>query len=320
MLMGNSERTQPVASDDAAAKESERVESSDGAAAQATSKAAEAKLWTPYFILIVAIMFCSYVSFHGLNSGTSVYIERTGGTASFAGVLAALYSIVAGIIRMIVGPIIDRRGRTIVMSAGAASFTIGALIPGFLGSEPALVIGRILQGVGFGAITTSASTAAADVLPAARMGEGLGYYGLGNALAQSVGPAVALALVVLDPPQTLFLALAVAAMVVFLLTMLCNYERHPERLPEEASYRQQVESGAFIPGKGSTQPKPEKKETLAERFFEPHALPGAVPMVFVSAANGFSVFIAGVYGETLGIGNAGLSFTCAAVTMVLVRL
>ena len=69
------------------------------------------------------------------------------------------------------------------------------------------------------------------------MGEGLGYYGLGNALSLSVGPALALFLVAADPPETLFFALAGLSVVVFVLTLFCRYERHPARLPETASSR-----------------------------------------------------------------------------------
>ena len=80
------------------------------------------------------------------------------------------------------------------------------------------------------------------------MGEGLGYYGLGNALSLSVGPALALFLVAADPPETLFFALAGLSVVVFVLTLFCRYERHPARLPETASYRERLRAGAE--GKG----------------------------------------------------------------------
>ena len=43
-------------------------------------------------------------------------------------------------------------------------------------------------------------------------------------------------------------------------------------------------------------------------------------MMFMSAANGFSVFFAGLYGTSLGLANAGLYFTLSAASMVVVRL
>jgi predicted MFS family arabinose efflux permease len=55
------------------------------------------------------------------------------------------------------------------------------------------------------------------------------------------------------------------------------------------------------------------------RIFEPRALPGAVPMLFMSAAFGFAVSFAGLYGESLGIANAGVFYTCSAVSMIVIR-
>lgn len=271
-------------------------------------------VWNPAFVLVVAISFTSYLSFHGLNSGTTVYLSLVGGSTAFAGVLAALYSVAAGVARMALGPVIDRRGRAAVMSVGAASFFLGAVLAGLSQGGLALVAGRALQGVGFGAITTAAATAAADVLPESRMGEGLGYYGLGNALSLSVGPALALFLVAADPPETLFFALAGLSVVVFVLTLFCRYERHPARLPETASYRERLRAGAEGKGREAC------PERGVRRFFESRALCGALPMMFMSAANGFSVFFAGLYGTSLGLANAGLYFTLSAASMVVVRL
>ena len=53
-------------------------------------------VWNPAFVLVVAISFASCLSFHGLNSGTTVYLSLVGGSTAFADVLAALYSVAAG--------------------------------------------------------------------------------------------------------------------------------------------------------------------------------------------------------------------------------
>ena len=277
-------------------------------------KQKEAPVWTPYFFLIVLIMFTSYISFHGLNSGTSVYIDRTGGTAQFAGILASLYSISASIARFFMGPVIDEKGRAFIMRAGAVSFALGALLVALLPSDIMLIIGRILQGIGFGALTTSAAAAAADVLPKSRLGEGMSYYTLGNALAQSVGPAVGLFLVAMDPPEIMYFVLAIVAIIVFVLAVICKYEKDPSVLPETSSYRIRMEAEA-------AEDAPKKKETAKGimRYIEPRAMCGGFPMMFMASANCFSVFFAGLYGQSLGVINGGIYFTFSAVSMVAVR-
>lgn len=288
----------------------------------------------------------------GLNSSTSVYVALYGGTAAYAGVLAAVFSGAAAVVRLLSGPLIDGRGRRIVMLFGFAVLIVGTVGPLFTHDVAPFVVFRILQGAGFSAVTTASATAAADALPASRMGEGIGYYGLGQALSMSIGPALALALVSTDPPENLFVGVTAIAVVGLSMIFLCRYEKHPEMLPEEAVYRRRLEegeseaarTGAAEAGKESKQVEASeggkraeaaetttstaqsrmegrpKRESIASRIFEKRALPGTLPMIVLSPALGFVIFFVGLYGASLGVGNAGLFYTLSAVSMILVRL
>lgn len=297
----------------------------------------------------------------GLNSSTSVYVALYGGTAAYAGVLAAVFSGSAAVVRLLSGPLIDGRGRRIVMLFGFAVLIAGTVGPLFTHDVAPFVVFRILQGAGFSAVTTASATAAADALPASRMGEGIGYYGLGQALSMSVGPALALALVSTDPPENLFVGVTAIAVVGLSMIFLCRYEKHPEMLPKEAVYRRRLEEGGSeaartgaaeaaegdkrtetagaLEAAGRTgaaeaieaaetttsiaQSRMEgrpKRESIASRIFEKHALPGTLPMIVLSPALGFAIFFVGLYGASLGVGNAGLFYTLSAVSMILVRL
>ena len=185
----------------------------------------------------------------GLNSGTSVFIARMGGNTAFAGVLAAVFSAAAAAARIVCGPLVDRAGRLRVMVGGAALLLAGTLVPAGCSNDAVFVVCRIVQGVGFSAATTASATAAADVLPLSRLGEGIGYYGLGQALAMSVGPALALFLVNTDPAANLYLGLAVIAALGLVLAALCRYERNPSRLPATAAYRRLYEEAMTRPAR-----------------------------------------------------------------------
>ena len=136
------------------------------------------------------------------------------------------------------------------------------------------------------------------------------------------------------------------------MIFLCRYEKHPEMLPKEAVYRRRLEEGeseavrteAAEAGKESKQVEAReggkrteaaetttstaqsrmegrpKRESIASRIFEKHALPGTLPMIVLSPALGFAIFFVGLYGASLGVGNAGLFYTLSAVSMILVRL
>lgn len=276
------------------------------------------QLWSTTFVLVVVSTLCCFMVGQGLNSSTSVYVALYGGTAAYAGVLAAVFSGAAAVVRLLSGPLIDGRGRRIVMLAGFAVLIVGTVGPLFTHDVAPFVVFRILQGAGFSAVTTASATAAADALPASRMGEGIGYYGLGQAIAMSIGPAFALALVSMDPAENLFIGATAAAALGLALIFFCRYEKHPETLPEEAFYRREREEkrtrseGAKSEGA--------RREGFISRIFEKRALPGTLPTLVIAPAFGFVIFFVGLYGTSLGVGNAGLFYTLSAVSMIIVRL
>lgn len=273
------------------------------------------------FITIIGITLCCFVTGQGLNSGTSIYISHYGGTAAYAGVLAAVFSVGAAIVRLVSGPVIDRRGRRVVMIAGTIILIIGTTGPVFTHETIPFTVFRLLQGAGFSAATTAAATAAADVLPTSRLGEGIGYYGLGQAIAMSIGPALAIFLVSTSSAENLYIGLGTASLVAFALVLSCRYESHPASLPETASYRLRSEHNASGPKPAAEKAKcTTGGESFVSEVFEKHALPGTIPMLIISPAFGFGIFFVGLYGATIGVGNAGIFYTVSAVMMIVIRI
>lgn len=297
------------------------------------------RLWTPLFVLVIGMTLCCFMVGQGINAGTSVYLSHIGEGTTLAGALAGVFSIAAAATRIICGPLVDRKGRYPVMVAGMALLVAGTLAPAFVTDATALALCRVVQGVGFSAATTASATAAADVLPLSRLGEGIGYYGLGQALAMSVGPALALFLVGTDPAANLFFGLTAVATLGLILTLFCRYERNPAKLPATSTYRKMHEevqpfdnsnhSAKDIPVRSVASLTRGQKRASSSRsivrprissLLEPHALPGALPMMVISPAFGFGIFFVGLYGTSLDVGNPGLFYTLSAVSMILVRL
>lgn len=273
------------------------------------------KLFSAVFIAIVGVALFSFISGQGLNAGTSVYVDRLGGTATFAGLTGSVFSAAALVSRLVAGPLADKRGRFVVMFSGGLVMFAGMVGAAVFDGLDTLLLWRILQGVGFSATTTAAATAAADVLPVERLGEGIGYYGLGQALAMAIGPALAIWLVTFDPPSVLFRGFAVAAGIVALLCLACRYERRPEMLPETATYRIELAKAKSEPEDTS---KP--KEGRLKALFVREALAGGIPILVLTPAYSFGVFFVSLLGATMGVGNAGLFFTLSAIVMIAIRL
>lgn len=316
----------------AAASRNEAVDRTCADAAQAPHAEAPARqerLWTGTFLLILSIALCVFMICQGVNSSTSVYIEMKGGPEAFSGFLAFIFAMSSAVTRLVVGPLIDRRSRRTIMLVGFAAFALGILGVPLNDSVPMFIFWRILQGAGFAAGTTAVSTAAADVLPLSRLGEGIGYYGLGQAVAMTVGPAIGLWLVGTDPAENVFFGMALVGAIGFALALACTYEKHIERLPESSAYYQRVmqkrkmqEEEARISRDAASAAREDsssQKEPWWRAIIEPDALPGVLPVFFLTPTFGFSIYFCGLYGTVVGVGNAGLYYTLSAVTMIAVR-
>lgn len=289
----------------------------------------KARLWSGDFVLALALAFCAFVVCQSLNNGTPLYIVRIGGSTGFSGVLILVFSGAAALARVFVGRIIDRFGRRRIIIAGSVFMIAGTIlaIP-FPGMSMQILL-RTMQGIGFACVTTGSSTVAADVLPAERLGEGIGYYALGQSLGMAIGPALGIYLCSLVFAESLFAGAAAVSAVLFILAMSCNYEKHIERLPESSEYRVMEERRRKVAEELGAEDPAATEEMVAAaeesayrglaRFFEKRAFVGAVPMLFICFAFAIPTSFTALYAQSLGFENAGLFFFVGAIAMTASR-
>lgn len=292
--------------------------------ADKTATLGRERLLTPIFLLIVAATLFTFLVGQGTNAGTSVYLERTGGELWLAGIGALCFSAAAGVARLVSGPVCDRGTRQVVIICGAALMLIGCLGPITDNTGGFFILWRLLQGGGFSAATTALATATADVLPLSRMGEGIGYYGLGQAVSMAIGPALAIFLVSTDPPSNFYLGCASCSALALALAILIRYERAPSALPPTSAYRQRAERDgrAGRKGIGGVQDAERGSNGLARLLsgvFEPKALHGAIPVALMCSVFSFNIFYMGVFGNAIGAANPGLYYTVCAIVMIVIR-
>lgn len=164
-----------------------------GSVSNAVSEVSE-RLWNNDFIKIFIIATLCNISQQMIGSTLPYYVIVLGGSPSQAGVMTGLLTLAALMSRPFVGRIVDTRGRRIVTIFGIFIFLSGTLVYIFSMNVMAVMVFRVIQGVGIACISTANGTIAADVLPEKRLSEGIAYFGLTNTLATSVGPALALSL------------------------------------------------------------------------------------------------------------------------------
>lgn len=257
-------------------------------------------LWTKHFFAIMIANGLFFVGFHSLLPTMPMYAASLGATGTEIGIIAGIFSISSICIRFFTDDIVHKLGKKKCLYAGIIlSFAATCSYP-FTTSVPLLIVGRIIQGFGFGLGTTFAAALAIDIIPAARRGEGVGYFGLGNTISMGLSPAIGVMLMTSGGSDALF-ALATIAPALALVSAYCTGPETP--LMAEA---------------------PEKPQhmgisSLWNRFVERGTgFPSFFTMLFGFIYGSVNSFIA-MFAQAAHIENSGLFFVVGTILVFLSR-
>lgn len=262
-------------------------------------KVVKERLWTPGFRAVTAGNFLLFFAFYLLLPVLPMYLsEAFAASRSTAGFILSSYTITALMIRPFAGYMVDtfpRKRLLLICYFVFLLFFGGYLLAGTL---LLFAIIRAGHGIAFGLLTVSNSTVAIDVMPSSRRGEGIGYYGVSNNLAMSVGPTLSL---YIHDVYANFDYIFLLSMVSATIGLLCV---STIKMP----YRRD--------------PVPEKPPISLDRFLLLKGMPEALTLIFYSFSYGVLSTYLAVYGkEELGIeSGAGFFFILLAVGLILSRL
>lgn len=168
-----------------------KTEISSGEAA--SDESAEPRLWNRDYILCCSANFLSFFAFYVLLPVLPLYLnDEILATKSQIGMALSLYAVACLLIRPFSGFVVDSYPRKTVLVISFAGFA--ALFGAYLiaGTIVTFAIVRALHGFTYGAVSVSNSTVAIDVMPPAKRGSGIAYYGVANNLAMCIGPSVSM--------------------------------------------------------------------------------------------------------------------------------
>lgn len=140
--------------------------------------------------VLLAATFCYLASTMLANPLVAGFAGTLGATAAMMGVLTALMNACSLVVRPVAGNLSDRLPKRRLALAGAALMLVTALGQALAPSTALLAVMRLANGAGYSLCSVCMSTWFAETLPPARLGQGMGIFGLMNALGMAVGPAL----------------------------------------------------------------------------------------------------------------------------------
>lgn len=131
-----------------------------------------------------------------------------GGDAAMVGVVSAAYALPTLLLRPLIGRRIDRTGHGPIHQAGGALLMLGPLAFA-VAALPAVLLGRLVQGLGWAMYGTANNVVLARLAPPERRGEASAWFNIMWAVGFLVGPPLGLALYVTVGREAPFLVAAV---------------------------------------------------------------------------------------------------------------
>jgi len=171
------------------------------------------KLWTKDFISISLSNFFVFFTFYILLVTLPSYaIDDLHSSASEAGLMSTIFLLSAIISRPIAGQWMERAGHKKMLLIAVMLFAGASIFYFFPRTITGFLFIRLLHGVGFGMATTAIGTIVADIIPASRRGEGMGYFVLSTNMAMVLGPFAGLMAIQKWGPHMLFTLAIIVAM------------------------------------------------------------------------------------------------------------
>ncbi len=143
-----------------------------------------------------------------------------GGSEEQVGLIIGAFSFTAVLMRPIAGFLLDRHGRRKWLLSASALFCVLMFSYLFARDWASLLVCRLLHGLSWGMVGVAAATVAADIIPPARRGTGIGYYGISMPLALSIGPMLGFFLLAGHRFNRLFIVAGMLAITAFTLFSL----------------------------------------------------------------------------------------------------
>ncbi len=149
------------------------------------------KLWSKSYVFMLLSNLFIYLGFYMLVPTLPAYAKQTGGSNLEASLVVSLFSITSLLFRLLMGTMLDNIDIKPLLIIG--SIILGASTLSYIWLPlTAIILVRIIQGIGWGIVSTATAAIFTNIVPEKRRGEGMGYYSLSMIISMSLAPIVAI--------------------------------------------------------------------------------------------------------------------------------
>ncbi|WP_180183354.1 MFS transporter [Acinetobacter sp. YH01020] len=225
----------------------------------------KAPLWTRNFILVSAINFQLVLTFYLLVVVIVGYaVAELGATTAQAGLVSGLFIVGTLVGRLLVGKFLERFGRKTTLIVGLIGFLVFSGFYFIQFGVGMLLFIRFMHGFMMGMASTVLGTLIAQILPATRRGEGIGYYSMSSTLGTAIGPFLAIWMMLHIGYHAIFIVSTIIALSCLLVALLIQ-------VPDLPKINKPLDTVEAV-----------KKPSWIAQFVEPKALPISFIMLFAS--------------------------------------
>nr|WP_240628750.1 MFS transporter [Bacillus salacetis] len=174
-------------------------------------------------MLMIGNLFV-FMSFQMLIPTLPPYIKSLGASGLEIGLVTTLFSIGAVLSRPFIGFMLEYKTRKPLVLIGALSLLLITFIYPLSQIVVIFLLFRFVHGLAWGWSTTVNGTAAVDVVPNSRLGEGMGYYGLSITIGMIVAPSLGIFLFQVTSFSNLIYISAVLGIIALILLSVVHYQ------------------------------------------------------------------------------------------------
>ncbi|MCI8638615.1 MAG: MFS transporter [Coprococcus sp.] len=265
----------------------------------------EEKLWNRQFVSLFFVNTLNSFGFYMIVSVLSKYLVNLGIALTTAGVIVGMFSITSLFVRPFCGILSDQFNKVRILLFALALESVGMIGYAAAGGAYTMTVFRILNGVGFGIVSTVLIALATYYIPRKNLGEGIGYLGISQVISSAIAPGMGIEIAKITGYRGRFFIAGTFTVIGFLLVFFLR-----------GIYAEGAEGAE---GKEKEKGNQRQKKLSVKNMIAVEALGYTGVSAAYSFINGIITSYLLLFAEERGILNIGIYYTVCAVCLFIFK-